>query len=168
MQTFIIDSDPVVCAKLLDYKRLGKQRVEAMQILNIIKENRLVGGWVNHPCVKMWKDYPKELGYYMNVMIDEWISRGFKNTMQYATDTSSTMPLWFHMPELIYSHQSALIHKDYKFYTNKFDVKYLYDNQYLERGYVWDVKSIPVIFSPLKYDINILLPNIKSLIDGTS
>ena len=34
MQTFLPVADFVESAKMLDYKRLGKQRVEGMQLLN--------------------------------------------------------------------------------------------------------------------------------------
>lgn len=33
MNTFIISADPRETARLLDYRRLGKQRVEAFQLL---------------------------------------------------------------------------------------------------------------------------------------
>ena len=59
MQTFITDFDMAQNAKKLDDKRLGKQRIEALQIANclLVKESR----WKNHPAVKMWKGYERFL-----------------------------------------------------------------------------------------------------------
>jgi len=62
MQTFLPYPDFIDSVKALDYRRLGKQRVEARQILNILLENRKNGGWVNHPCTKMWRGYHDALG----------------------------------------------------------------------------------------------------------
>ena len=53
MQTFLPYDDFVKSAKVLDYRRLGKQRVEAMQLLKAISGQ---GGWRNHPAALMWKN----------------------------------------------------------------------------------------------------------------
>ena len=79
MQTFLPYSDFVNISKVLDYKRLGKQRVEARQILNTILNG---GGWSNHPAIKMWRGYENALILYSNIMIKEWILRGYRNTME--------------------------------------------------------------------------------------
>lgn len=70
----------MVSAKSLDYRRLGKQRVEAYQILKTLKEG---SRWVNHPAVKMWKGYEECLKVYTNVMIAEWKRRGYNNNMEF-------------------------------------------------------------------------------------
>ena len=48
MQTFLPYPNFKRTAKVLDYRRLGKQRVEGMQIINAI-ENPNPQGWKNHP-----------------------------------------------------------------------------------------------------------------------
>lgn len=53
MQTFLPYTDPEKCARVLDNKRLGKQRVEAIQILNVLLGVTQTKGWRNHPAVKM-------------------------------------------------------------------------------------------------------------------
>ena len=58
--------------KCLDYRRLGKQRVEAMQILKALGNPSY--GWQNHPAVKMWRGYEEALKFYMNMCILEWKS----------------------------------------------------------------------------------------------
>ena len=65
-------------AKCLDYKHLGKQRVEAMQILNALRLD-FNSSWKSHPIVKMWKGSENALKYYCNVMINEWVSRGYSS-----------------------------------------------------------------------------------------
>jgi len=80
MNTFLPYPDFVRSAQCLDYRRLGKQRVEAWQIyLALTKENY---GWKNHPIVKMWQNYERALLYYGLCICEEWISRGYKDTMK--------------------------------------------------------------------------------------
>ena len=62
MQTFLPYSSFTESAKILDWRRLGKQRVEGMQIINAIsgvprKDGKPYKGWTNHPCSVMWKPY---------------------------------------------------------------------------------------------------------------
>ena len=79
MQTFLPVADFKESAKILDYRRLGKQRVEARQILNALQGKSK--GWVNHPATKMWKGYEPALEQYLREMILGWKSLGYKNTM---------------------------------------------------------------------------------------
>lgn len=116
MQTFLPYADFKKSANCLDDKRLGKQRVEALQILKAIYIPDY--GWRHHPCVKMWKDYPHALQLYMNACIDEWINRGFKNTMTKAKEDSFTeLPPWIGNKLLHDSHKSNLLAKDTEYYT---------------------------------------------------
>ena len=118
MQTFMPYSDFKKCAEVLDSKRLGKQRVEAYQILRCLQHpNR----WRNHPAVKMWAGYEDALRIYMNAMIDEWVARGYKNSMQKMEYSEHPqMPPWLGDPEFHISHQSNLIRKNREFYEPKF------------------------------------------------
>lgn len=89
-------------AQVLDYKRLGKQRVEALQILKTLNRGPYLctecdypfsygccGGygkpkstpWYNHPAVRMWKGYEVALMEYLFAMCHEWVAnRGYKDT----------------------------------------------------------------------------------------
>lgn len=131
MQTFLPYSDFRDSARCLDYKRLGKQRVEGKQILtcleyirtgNIMKLNKrgklIPRGWVNHSAVKMWIGYTEMLKIYTNIMIEEWIERGYKNTMNlYDIDDSNIIvPHWLGNSKFHKSHQSNLLRKNPKFY----------------------------------------------------
>lgn len=116
MQTFLPYADFLQCAKVLDYKRLGKQRVEAMQILNCLDSlnQGIKNGWYNHPAVRMWVGHELLLSDYMNIMIDEWIKRGYNNTMKKAKVPDNYIyrpPDWLGDERLHSSHRANLIRK---------------------------------------------------------
>lgn len=79
MQTFFPLESLFETAECLDYRRLGKQRVECLQILKAIKTGS--GGWSNHPAVKMWKGYTASLVYYASIMCFEWCTRGYEENV---------------------------------------------------------------------------------------
>jgi len=122
MQTFLPFPDFRASAETLDYRRLGKQRVEAFQLLMAIDDSwALEGrvskkGWRNHPAAIMWRPYPNALRLYMNTMIEEWIKRGYKNNMHFAPTQDIAMPIWFGDPTFHASHRSNLLRKDIVFY----------------------------------------------------
>lgn len=123
MQTFLPYADINESLKVLDNKRLGKQRVETFQIINAITGRpKLDGtpykGWVNHPCSIMWKKYTPLLKLYLNASIDEWVSRGFKNTMnKEIIDEPIVYPEWWRNKKFHDSHKSNLLKKDPEFYS---------------------------------------------------
>ncbi len=115
MQTFLPYPDFEKSLRALDYRRLGKQRVEAYQILRAIKHG---GGWRNHPAVKMWRGHVNALKRYHNMCIDEWVSRGFRNTMQRMKITGPvSYPPWFGNEAFHAAHRSNLLRKDFAFYS---------------------------------------------------
>ena len=124
MQTFL----PFPCfnssVKALDNKRLGKQRVEGKQILDILENRSPSSRWRNHPAVKMWRGYENALKFYINCCIEEWTSRTnedgvyFKNTMEvYAISKPIEYPWWFGKEKFHEAHRSNLLRKDYSFYS---------------------------------------------------
>jgi len=118
MQTFL----PYKCFKLsaqtLDYKRLGKQRVEAHQILNILLERTNTKGWRNHPITKMWVGYENALKLYFNICVDEWIKRGYNNNMLLEEITGDVVyPHWLGNDLIHSSHRANLLRKDKEFYS---------------------------------------------------
>ena len=79
MQTFLPYPSFQTSAEVLDYRRVGKQRIEALQLLKmIVGEER--SGWWHHPAREMWQDYPSALCEYGMVFCWEWIGRGYKDT----------------------------------------------------------------------------------------
>lgn len=129
MQTFVPFLTYKECAQVLDYRRLGKQRVEGCQILST-----LVGiseGWKNHPAVKMWAGHEGALAIYTLVMCEEWIRRGYKDTRtefiheiyhcELIKPGTSTRPVWWGNPQVHGSHQAQLLKKNWEFYKNSFE-----------------------------------------------
>ena len=151
MQTFLPYPDFVACAVVLDTRRLGKQRVEALQIVRALLVPEY--GWRNHPAVLMWKGYPEALGRYGLEICREWRARGFADTCQpkILTDLSQlgvdqvrgqnqlaaagALPSWLGDPALHRSHQSALLRKDPEFYGSCFP------GVPDDLPYVWPVRS---------------------------
>jgi len=118
MQTFLPYSNIRKSVQVLDSKRLGKQRVEAFQILNIILNRTKKLGWRNHPAVNMWRGYPNFLKIYINESISEWISRGFKNTMKFERIRGKIrIPDWFGNKTFHSSHKSNLLRKNQSYYS---------------------------------------------------
>lgn len=112
MQTFLPYSDFEKSLVSLDSKRLGKQRVEAFQILNTItgKSN----GWKNHPTVKMWRGHENALKLYYNTALSLWQSRGYKNIklqpIQIVGEVK--LPEWLNNEAFHHSHQCNLVRKN--------------------------------------------------------
>lgn len=124
MQTFLPYPDYEASARVLDRQRLGKQRVENLQIMGAL----ILGtGWVNHPAVKMWDGYEKSFMLYQKAICDEWkLNRGYSDSCYektldifMLTDRASSPiihPFWLGAPQIHKGHQSNLIRKDPEFY----------------------------------------------------
>lgn len=129
MQTFLPYADFILSAKALDNRRLGKQRVEALQILQTLKQgpttkrkdcDRLKKTpWYNHPAVQMWKGYEDILCSYTSFIVDEWTNRGFKDTVGLKILTileslpiKETNPPFLGNESFHLSHRSNLVRKD--------------------------------------------------------
>lgn len=113
MQTFLPLASFEASAEVLDYKRLGKQRVEALQLLNSLSPQYTKKGWLNHPARLMWIGHVPALRNYLHAVILEWIIRGYRNTMVVPDyDKSAVLPYWFGDEKVHSSHRSNLIRKD--------------------------------------------------------
>jgi hypothetical protein len=133
MQTFLPYPDFRKSLECLDLRRLGKQRVESYQILNIItgkaEPNPKTGkiGWISHPCVRMWKGYSDALTIYYNLSLEIWSTRKRKDgslcenhklaPIPILDDIEVHMPSWFGLEKFHSSHRSVLLYKDYAFYS---------------------------------------------------
>ena len=120
MQTFLPVADFKQSAKILDYRRLGKQRVEARQILNALQGKSK--GWINHPATKMWRGFEPALEQYLREMILEWKSRGYKNSMEIPAENQYDLPKWFGDENFHAAHRSNLLRKKSEYYS-KFEWK---------------------------------------------
>jgi hypothetical protein len=132
MQTFLPYADFERTARVLDLKRLGKQRVECIQVVRGLTRSNY--GWRHHPAVRMWKGYEEALGRYGFTVCEVWLERGFGDTCaatigadlreagvvtvrsQAELDAADALPPWLGDPDFHRSHQSALVRKDPEFY----------------------------------------------------
>ena len=121
VNTFLPHADFVKSAESLDNKRLGKQRVEAWQILQALRGQ--TKGWRNHPATNMWRNHERKLCEYGIAICDEWIKRGFKDSMRdrffalLGELEECKMPDWFGVKEFHDSHKSNLKRKDNSYYN---------------------------------------------------
>ena len=115
MQTFLPYKSFQISFQVLDYRRLGKQRVEARQLLDAIAgRNR----WKFHPAAKMWFGYEAALIHYSNLAIEEWIKRGYNNTMAIIPIQGNIVyPRWLGNEKFHASHRSNLLRKKREFYS---------------------------------------------------
>ena len=121
MQTFLPYRDFKQSLRVLDWRRLGKQRVEAHQILNVLLERTDTKGWRNHPIVRMWDGYEDALKLYFNMCIQEWISRGYDNSMELEDIHDKVKyPYWLGNDILHSSHRANLLRKDKEYYSKFF------------------------------------------------
>jgi hypothetical protein len=104
-------------AKVLDRQRLGKQRVEAWQLLNALSPMRGESkGWVNHPALRMWVGHRRSLALYGITMCYEWTRRGYRDTMAerfrpFVRGLFPVAPDWLGDEDFHLSHRSNLIRK---------------------------------------------------------
>lgn len=137
MQTFLPFPDFLESAAVLDPRRLGKQRVEALQVLRGLTVPGY--GWRRHPAVRMWAGYEEALVRYGLDVCRVWTSEGRADTcavtlvddfrarhpdvtvrFQEQLVADGDLPAWFGDPDFHRSHQSALVRKDPEFYRERF------------------------------------------------
>ncbi|MQS10481.1 MSMEG_6728 family protein, partial [Streptomyces alkaliphilus] len=92
MQTFLPVPDFAASAALLDQRRLGKQRVETIQVLRALTVPGY--GWRRHPAVRMWRGYEEALVRYGLEMCRTWVAGGRKDTcaLTLVTDLGAARP----------------------------------------------------------------------------
>tara|TARA_R110000824_G_scaffold351725_3_gene538762 strand:+ start:779 stop:1204 length:426 start_codon:yes stop_codon:yes gene_type:complete len=139
MQTFMTSYDYTIVAEQLDYRRLGKQRLEGLQTHNQLTKGK--GGFPHHPINAMWQGFEPSLAEYTNAMINEWIKRGYKNTMELISccsdwkgyvECNHKKPQWVYNAALHRSHKSNLLRKDYLYYSKYYDT-----NIPIDLPYIW-------------------------------
>jgi hypothetical protein len=137
VQTFLPYADFTESARALDDRRLGKQRVEALQILRALTYPAY--GWKHHPAVKMWRGHEEALAAYGLTIVAEWTARGRADTCaativadlrlaglspaprtQAELAASGDLPSWLGDAAFHASHRAALLRKDPQFYAGRF------------------------------------------------
>ena len=148
MQTFLPYPGFTATARVLDARRLGKQRVEALQVLRGLTVPGY--GWRRHPAVLMWKGYEEALVRYGLDVCEVWCAAGRRDTCAATLTAEFTrltgrpapraqeelalageLPPWLGLPAFHRSHQSALVRKDPAYYGPLFpgvpdDLPYLW------------------------------------------
>lgn len=138
MQTFLPYPDYTASAQTLDRMRLGKQRVETLQILKTL--TGASSGWSTHPAVRMWEGYEDALLAYGLTVCKVWTDKGYKDTCADkmrnlhtpATGASSlALPPWHGHEPFHLSHRSNLVRKLPAHYAPQFpgvpdDLPYLW------------------------------------------
>jgi hypothetical protein len=155
MQTFLPYPDFEQAARVLDLKRLGKQRVEVIQVVRALTWPDY--GWRHHPAAAMWKGYEEALGRYGLTCCAVWVERGFGDTCaatiqadlasagvapvrsQAGLAAAGALPPWLGDEAVHRSHRAALLRKDPEHYGPLFP-----DNPD-DEDYVWPVRSPAVV-----------------------
>jgi len=124
MQTFLPYKKFESSARVLDRQRLGKQRVETMQIMTALVRG---GGWENHPVTKMWRGYEFALMSYQEAICAEWVRRGYKDTCLEKTREifmelpeerrRPRVPAWLGLKKLHSTHRANLLRKSVMHYS---------------------------------------------------
>ena len=134
MNTFLPFPNFAKSAKSLDYRRLGKQRVEAYQILRTLLGQSIA--WIHHPVTKMWCGYEFSLNSYGTIVCCEWIDRGYQDTLldkfiTFQVELPQTgRPPWFGNEDFHRSHRANLVRKYPEYYVPLF-------GQLEPEPYVW-------------------------------
>ena len=148
MQTFLPVADFEESARLLDSPRLGKQRVETLQVLRALELPDY--GWTSHPVVRMWRGRTPALVAYGLAMVRVWREHGFADTTntliaEFAPDVvgvpqeelarAGMLPSWVGDAALHRSHRSNLLAKEPDFYRPVFGP--LFGAEPEDLPYVW-------------------------------
>ncbi len=118
MQTFLPYRNFRSSLSALDMRRLGKQRVEAYQIIKALSDPTY--GWQKHPAVNMWRGYTDSLKYYYNTSLEVFDYRGGTNIRlkpMVLPPYPLIHPPWLGDEAFHASHRSNLLRKDGKFYA---------------------------------------------------
>lgn len=115
MQTFILDTDFITSAKMLDSARLNKQLMECHQIYQVLMGKSKA--WANHPAIKMWENnFVSFLSYCYSVAIEcdkRKIKSPYASYFEMVGVESQNVddnPAWLD-EDFIYRHRMALLFK---------------------------------------------------------
>lgn len=158
MQTFLPVPGFEGSARLLDSPRLGKQRVETLQVLRALELPDY--GWAAHPVVRMWRGRTPALVAYGLASVRLWRDRGHADSTapllaEFAPEVvglteeelaaAGQLPSWLGDEALHRSHRSNLLAKDPGYYRPRFGE--LFGPEPDDLPYVWpeadDVPDAP-------------------------
>jgi hypothetical protein len=137
VQTFLPFTDYLDSARSLDTQRLGKQRVENLQIATALLTGR---GWVHHPATKAWRGLEPAFWDYHEAVVQAWTEQGYQDTTlesmralfgEHEVALGGPVPWWVGNSAYHLAHQSNLIRKSPERYEALFpgvpgDLEYLW------------------------------------------
>jgi hypothetical protein len=165
MQTFTPYADFERSLRTLDQQRLGKQRVDVIQIVRALTVPGYA--WSSHPAVLMWKGFEEALGRYGLTACRIWTERGFADSCaetitadlraagiagirdETELRADGALPLWLDDESVQLSHRSSLLRKDPEHYGPLFP-----PGTPADLDYVWPVRSPAVIERELRKEEN--------------
>ena len=65
----------------------------------------------------MWRPYVNALKHYTNIIIMEWVDRGYNNNMEIYDFNNMVKPHWLGKESFHSSHRANLLRKDYEYYS---------------------------------------------------
>jgi Pyrimidine dimer DNA glycosylase len=166
VQTFLPYRDFARSAQVLDQARLGKQRVETLQVLRALELPEY--GWHSHPVVTMWRGRTPALVAYGLACVRAWRALGHADSTEeligeFAPDVvgatqeelgdAGLLPSWLGDGALHLSHRSSLVRKDPAHYRPVFgDVPD-------DLPYVWPpADDVPLRVPPAGRDLWVVRP----------
>ncbi|WP_139981230.1 MSMEG_6728 family protein [Nocardioides litoris] len=133
MQTFLPVTGFADSARLLDARRLGKQRAETVQVLRALVVPGY--GWRHHPIAAMWAGYEEAVVRYgldvcaawralgradtcATTLVSDLVTAGGPGTVRDQDELAAAgeLPPWLGDDDLHRSHRSALLRKDPEHY----------------------------------------------------
>ncbi|HEY8588392.1 MAG TPA: MSMEG_6728 family protein [Naasia sp.] len=163
MQTFLPYPSFAESAGVLDTARLGKQRVETLQILRALLLPSY--GWQSHPVTRMWRGHVPALTAYGLATIDAWEQQGHVDSTrhlvtEFAPEVAGVtqdelaarglLPPWIGNEYVHESHRSNLIRKAPEFYGPRFpgtpaDLDYVWPEEPRDRTPPHDGRPLPIV-----------------------
>jgi hypothetical protein len=128
--------------RCLDVRRLGKQRQESKQIIDVLEKLENLAddpppkygtwsdkkkwrdqalqkspktvGWARHPAVLMWVGYRDSLIDYYNCSLEEFAFRGYQNKILKVIPLEYVpeQPFWTYDPRVHQNHRASLLSKE--------------------------------------------------------
>ncbi|WP_375390234.1 MSMEG_6728 family protein [uncultured Amnibacterium sp.] len=162
MQTFLPYPSFDESARVLDQARLGKQRVETLQVLRALVVPTY--GWQRHPVTAMWRRHVPALTAYGLATVRAWTDRGYTDTvgdqlLEFAPQVAGVpqerladdglLPSWIGDPAVHESHRSRLIAKAPEYYRP------LFPGTLEDLDYVWP-SGAAALEPPLGNDLWVL------------
>lgn len=111
MQVFIVGS-PLETAKALDIRRLNKQIIECLQILDALNGAK---AWSNHPCTLQYREHGLWLRNYMKCLLD--YREGHEIPAMFYSEACECIKPDFHTQEYFAQMKRRLYTKDNSHYA---------------------------------------------------